>query len=82
MHSSKMKDRVLSLICLLVLLVVTELTLGYLLEPESYSWSYNYDVKQLEKADEDVDMILIGASRVLRTLSQLFLKKNLEFLVA
>ncbi|MBQ8592241.1 MAG: hypothetical protein IJ485_05800 [Lachnospiraceae bacterium] len=77
MHSSKMKDRVLSLICLLVLLVVTELTLGYLLEPESYSWSYNYDVKQLEKADEDVDMILIGASRVLRTFEPAIFEEEL-----
>ena len=67
MRNSKIRYRVTSLICLLAMLIITEAVLGYVLEPESYSWSYNYDVRQLEKNDEDVDMILIGASRVLRT---------------
>lgn len=67
MPSSKMLRRVLSLCCLIVYLVVTESVLGYILTPESYSWSYNYDVRELEKENAAVDMIFIGASRTLRT---------------
>lgn len=59
--------RFLSIGCLIVYLFATESVLSYVLETQSYSSFYNYEMKQIEDQGTEINMIFIGASRVYRS---------------
>lgn len=63
--SNKMKK--CGVLTLILMIIFAEGVLGYLLEPSSYATYFNHELDQLEAEGRNVDMILIGASRVYRS---------------
>lgn len=67
MRNSKPLKRIISLLVLLALLLSGELALTFILEPVSYATYFNHDIEMLEENGTDVEMIFVGASRVVRS---------------
>ena len=59
--------RVVSLVVLVSMLLTVNMILGELLTPVSYADYFVHDLETIEKNNEQVDMVFVGASRVYRT---------------
>ena len=70
--------RILSLICLILLLVIGRAAVLFLIEPVDYSIYFNRILKNKAAKHEDkIDMVFVGASRTLRTFDPEVFEKEL-----
>ncbi len=67
MNTSKAKTYIISAVSFAVMLAVSLLILGNLLEPISQSFYFNHDMQEIKDNDENVEMIFVGASRTARS---------------
>lgn len=67
MRISKNLKRISSVIVLIIYLAVMTKVIGDAIEPVSYAMYFNHDLECIEEQGRQVDMVLLGASRVYRT---------------
>lgn len=60
---NKKRERVLSLVVLVVYLIVSLNVLGFVMEPVSLSMYLKHELKEISRENRTVDMVFVGASR-------------------
>lgn len=69
---------VVSILAFLVVLVLLIAGVGRLLSPITYATYFTHDIQEIEKSGEEIDMLLVGASRTYRSFVPQILEDDMD----
>lgn len=71
--------RILSLLIFVAMLIAGDFGLSYILEPLSYAHFFVPDIEHIEKSGEDIELVIVGGSRIFRSFDPEVLEEDLGF---